>query len=82
MANAECGRTMEDGTPVYDRDMWHPEKGHPVEPAKAICKQLCPVREECLEYAMRTRQQFGVWGGTSVMERRRLRRRAGRGENG
>jgi WhiB family redox-sensing transcriptional regulator len=41
--------------------------------AKAICSQ-CPVRAECLEWAMATGQDAGVWGGLSEDERRALRR--------
>jgi WhiB family redox-sensing transcriptional regulator len=37
--------------------------------AKAICR-ACPVREECLEYALRHREKFGIWGGLSERERR------------
>jgi WhiB family redox-sensing transcriptional regulator len=40
--------------------------------AKAVCR-LCPVISECLEWALRT-HQAGVWGGTSEVERRRMRR--------
>ncbi|MEU1040666.1 WhiB family transcriptional regulator [Streptomyces sp. NPDC005551] len=42
--------------------------------AKAVC-QGCPVREECLEWALEAGQTQGVWGGTSEDERRALRRR-------
>lgn len=41
--------------------------------AKSICA-LCPVQSECLEFAITTNQEFGVWGGTSEDERRVLRR--------
>ena len=41
--------------------------------AKGICS-ACPVRAECLEFAITTNQEFGVWGGTSEDERRVLRR--------
>jgi WhiB family redox-sensing transcriptional regulator len=41
--------------------------------AKSICGS-CPVRNECLEFAITTNQEFGVWGGTSEDERRVLRR--------
>jgi WhiB family redox-sensing transcriptional regulator len=44
------------------------------ETAKAVCFR-CPVREECLEYALVTDQPFGVWGGTTEAERRSIRRR-------
>jgi WhiB family redox-sensing transcriptional regulator len=42
--------------------------------AKAICAQ-CPVREQCLEWAIASRQEEGIWGGMTDGERRRLRRR-------
>ncbi len=41
--------------------------------AKSVCMQ-CPVRIECLEWAMATGQESGVWGGMSEEERRALRR--------
>jgi WhiB family redox-sensing transcriptional regulator len=37
----------------------------------------CDVRAECLEYALLHDERFGIWGGLSERERRRLRRRAG-----
>jgi WhiB family transcriptional regulator, redox-sensing transcriptional regulator len=39
--------------------------------AKAICA-ACPVRMECLEYAVRTREPHGIWGGLNELERRLL----------
>ncbi|AZM63887.1 MULTISPECIES: WhiB family transcriptional regulator [unclassified Streptomyces] len=44
------------------------------EQAKAVCRR-CPVREQCLQWALRTGQSIGVWGGTSEEERRALKRR-------
>ena len=41
--------------------------------AKAVC-QGCPVRAECLRYAVRTAQDHGIWGGTTEEERRQARR--------
>jgi WhiB family redox-sensing transcriptional regulator len=41
--------------------------------AKAVCAG-CTVRAECLEFAISTNQEYGVWGGTSEEERRVLRR--------
>ena len=41
--------------------------------AKAVCSMCC-VNEQCLEYALATNQDSGVWGGTSEEERRSLRR--------
>ena len=43
-------------------------------PAKAICAE-CPVQQACLDFALTTRQDDGVWGGLTETERRRLRRR-------
>ena len=44
-----------------------------IEMAKAICRQ-CDVQAACLEFALATNQEAGVWGGTSEDERRRLRK--------
>ena len=43
-------------------------------PAKKVC-DTCPVRDQCLEWALATRQEDGIWGGLTDNERRRLRRR-------
>lgn len=43
------------------------------EAAKAVCRQ-CPVRVDCLEYALTSNQDAGVWGGATEEERRKLRR--------
>lgn len=55
-----------------DPEAFFPEKGGSNRDAKRICDE-CPVRAQCLEYAMRTEQQHGIWGGLSVMERRNIR---------
>jgi WhiB family redox-sensing transcriptional regulator len=39
--------------------------------AKSICA-ICPVRVECLEYALRIREPHGIWGGLNELERRRM----------
>ena len=44
-----------------------------IEAAKAVCNR-CPVQPECLDFALVTNQECGVWGGASEEERRRLRR--------
>lgn len=44
-----------------------------VREAKAVCAS-CPVRVPCLEFALRTNEQDGIWGGLTPDERRGLRR--------
>ena len=43
-----------------------------IEAAKALC-QSCPVRAQCLEFAMIANQEAGIWGGTTEEERRKMR---------
>jgi len=45
----------------------------PIEKAKAICND-CWVKDKCLNFAMNERE--GIWGGTTPMERKRMRRKA------
>ena len=63
--NALCAQT--------DPEAFFPEKGGSTREAKRICSG-CEVRAECLEYALAHDERFGIWGGLSERERRRLRR--------
>ena len=45
-----------------------------IERAKEVCAE-CPVHDECLQYALDTNQDSGIWGGMSEEERRNIRRR-------
>ncbi|RTL64042.1 MAG: WhiB family transcriptional regulator [Pseudonocardiaceae bacterium] len=56
-----------------DPESFFPEKGGSTREAKRICGS-CEVRAECLEYALAQDERFGIWGGLSERERRRLRR--------
>jgi WhiB family redox-sensing transcriptional regulator len=58
-----------------DPEAFFPEKGGSTREAKKICTG-CEVRSECLEYALAKDERFGIWGGLSERERRRLKRRA------
>lgn len=56
-----------------DPEAFFPEKGGTTRPAKAVCEG-CTVRVECLQWALDNDERFGVWGGLSDRERRRLKR--------
>jgi WhiB family redox-sensing transcriptional regulator len=56
-----------------DPEAFFPEKGGSTREAKRIC-QGCQVKDECLEYALANDERFGIWGGLSERERRRLKR--------
>ena len=58
-----------------DPEAFFPEKGGSTREAKKICTG-CEVKAQCLEYALANDERFGIWGGLSERERRRLRRRA------
>lgn len=56
-----------------DPEAFFPEKGGSTREAKRICA-VCPVQQECLSYALENEERFGIWGGMSERERRRLKR--------
>ena len=58
-----------------DPEAFFPEKGGSTREAKRICVG-CEVKAECLEYALGHDERFGIWGGLSERERRRLKRLA------
>jgi WhiB family redox-sensing transcriptional regulator len=58
-----------------DPEEFFPEKGGSTREAKRICSR-CEVKTECLEYALGHDERFGIWGGLSERERRRVKRRA------
>lgn len=74
----------------YDTEQWRqfaacgdmnvadffPEEGANVTlEIKIVCRG-CPVRNECLDFAIRTKQKYGVWGGYNEQDRRRTRRKS------
>ena len=56
-----------------DPDAFFPEQGGSTRLAKAVCR-ACPVRRPCLEYALASNEQFGIYGGLTERERRRFGR--------
>jgi WhiB family redox-sensing transcriptional regulator len=63
--NALCAQT--------DPEAFFPEKGGSTREAKRICLG-CEVKDACLDYALAHDERFGIWGGLSERERRRLKR--------
>src|ERR1700727_3950927 len=59
-----------------DPEAFFPEKGGSTREAKKICVG-CEVRGACREYALQNDERFGIWGGLSERERRRVKRHAG-----
>ncbi len=58
-----------------DPEAFFPEKGGSTREAKKVCVN-CSVRDQCLEYALAHDERFGIWGGMSERERRKLKKRA------
>jgi WhiB family redox-sensing transcriptional regulator len=58
-----------------DPEAFFPEKGGSTREAKRVCMS-CDVRAECLTYALANDERFGIWGGLSERERRRVKKRA------
>lgn len=65
MVDAECTKV--------DPDWFFTDRGESTDAAKKVCAH-CPVRIECLDYALAGNEKFGIWGGASERERRRIRR--------
>lgn len=64
-ARAVCARTGPEDA------VWFPGVGKSSRPAKVLCFG-CPVRRDCLEFALALEEKHGIWGGLSPDERRQL----------
>lgn len=62
-----------------DPEAFYPDKGGSTRAAKTVCVG-CPVRGECLDYALARDERFGIWGGTSERQRRALKAELAGGE--
>lgn len=58
-----------------DPEAFFPEKGGSTRDAKKVCA-ACEVKQECLDYALGNDERFGIWGGLSERERRKLKKRS------
>jgi Transcription factor WhiB. len=59
----------------YDPELFYPTSEAnmaAVEMAKSVCRR-CPLRADCLSYALETGDDWGIWAGTTARERRRIR---------
>jgi WhiB family transcriptional regulator, redox-sensing transcriptional regulator len=56
-----------------DPESFFPDKGGSARAALEVCER-CPVRAECLNFALENDERFGIWGGTTERQRRELRR--------
>ena len=56
-----------------DPEVFFPEKGGSTRSAKEVCNS-CEVKPQCLKYALDNDERFGIWGGTSERDRRKLRK--------
>jgi hypothetical protein len=59
-----------------DPELWFPPRGGPTRDAKRLCR-TCPAVDACLQYALE-HPVDGVWGGTSVLDRKAIARAQGR----
>jgi WhiB family redox-sensing transcriptional regulator len=64
-AQALCARV--------DYELFFPEKGGSARDAKKVCAR-CPVQEQCLNAALSNGESFGIWGGYTERERRKLQK--------
>jgi WhiB family redox-sensing transcriptional regulator len=55
-----------------DPELFFPDKGGSTRAPKKICRN-CEVRPDCLDYALANDERFGIWGGFSERERRRMK---------
>jgi WhiB family transcriptional regulator, redox-sensing transcriptional regulator len=56
-----------------DPELFFPERGASTREAKEVCRG-CTVKDDCLEFALDSSEKFGIWGGLSERERRKVRR--------
>lgn len=68
MAYAKCAD--------LDPEVFFPGPNGDTATPKAVCHD-CPVRLACLEHAIANDERHGIWGGTTIHERRRIRRQRG-----
>lgn len=77
---AACKRLDDPGQVVFFEDE-EDNRFYPYEAeAKAYC-EVCPVKADCLDWAIRTEERYGIYGGMTFMERRKVLRRRRKNED-
>lgn len=84
MREANCGKTdaLQEFLDAHHVPLEHPEdvffpekgQGNYGRLARQVCAS-CPVKQECLEYAIESGEQYGIWGGMNAKERYKERRK-------
>ena len=73
LADAALGEWTKHGQSTKaNPEIFFPPKGNPGTEAKQVCAN-CPVRGECLDYAIEADEEFGIWGGLNRAERLHVR---------
>lgn len=67
-----------DAVCIGHADHFFPERGASTAYAKSLCDR-CPVKFDCLEFAVTNNERFGIWGGLAERERRRIRAKMAKG---
>jgi len=73
-------KDMDTGLFFYEDNERGPDKEARIEAAKAICAG-CPVKVDCLEFALQIKEDYGIWGGLTPEERYTIRRRRQRNKS-
>jgi hypothetical protein len=55
-----------------DPELWFSKYDEDINQAKKYCRTICPIRNMCLEYAIESKELFGVWGGMTPVEREQI----------
>jgi WhiB family redox-sensing transcriptional regulator len=74
LTSAETGHWQDDGNCAgANQDIFFPGRGEDFTAGKAVCEK-CVVKEKCLEFAFKNGEKFGIWGGMTERERKRIRK--------
>ena len=70
------GLDIEDPPCLHKTDLFYPSESGDSDALFYLARQICescPYQQPCLEYALRTREKFGMWGGATPQQRDAMR---------